>query len=358
MTRTRGKLADGREILYFDRDPGRREAPPDLRDLTPSNPHSELRHDELQDEWVIVASHRQERTFLPPADECPLCPSREGRLTEIPAPEYEVVVFENRFPSLLEDPGPVLGGPRTRPGRGRCEVICFSSDHDTTFSRLPADRLGTIAEAIVDRTRELAALPGVEHVLFFENRGEEIGVTLSHPHGQIYAYPFPPPRIARSNAVARRVWDENGTCVACSALDFELEDRSRVVDESERFVAFVPYAARWPYEVRLMARSHVPDLESLDPPVRLELLSMEARVLAAFDTLFPTPMPYIASLIQGLADADRDLAHLRLDIVSARRAEGKLKYLAGSETVGGAFINDIRPEAAADALRAEMSGSS
>src|SRR5581483_2729277 len=185
--KTSGKLADGREIIYFDEAPGLGRAfVPDSRPLAPrppgpplpvGEPDSGLRWDALRGEWVVIAAARQDRTFLPPPDQCPLDPSGPGRPTEIPAPDYDVVVFENRFPSLREP-------------LGRCEVVCFTSAHDASFASLSPRRVRTVFEAWADRSLELAALPGIRQVYCFENRGEEIGVTLHHPHGQIYALPF------------------------------------------------------------------------------------------------------------------------------------------------------------------------
>ena len=174
---------------------------------------------------MIVASHRQGRTHLPPADQCPLCPSREGRATEIPAADYDVVVFENRFPSLTPDPGEVTdGGPFPRqPGVGRCEVVCFTADHGGALARLPVGRIRTVVEVWAERTLELGALDGVEQVFPFENRGEEIGVTLHHPHGQIYAYPFVAPRTARQLDVARAHREATGECRSCSIVAAESE---------------------------------------------------------------------------------------------------------------------------------------
>src|SRR6516225_10662040 len=237
-----GRLADGREIIYYDESPGLgRAKAPDLRPLgyRPDVPGavdgagrpgeepspSGLRWDALAGEWVIIAAQRQDRTFLPPPEECPLDPSREGRLTEIPADDYDVVVFENRFPSLRGSGDPaaaraglpakplhpisLLGGPLEtagvpgRPATGRCEVVCFTSDHDASFASLSPRRVRTVLEAWADRTAVLQGMPGIKQVYCFENRGEEIGVTLSHPHGQIYGYSFVTARTDRMLRQAR-----------------------------------------------------------------------------------------------------------------------------------------------------------
>ena len=345
-------LADGRELIYYDDAPGSGRKLTDERDLESSLSFSEIRCDPVLDEWVIMAAHRQGRTHLPPTDECPLCPSTADRHTEIPADDYDVVVFENRFPSLCHgDPADLLTGGDVQPGIGRCEVVCFSSDHDSSLSELPPDRLRTLGDAWVDRTRVLSELPGVEYVFVFENRGEEIGVTLQHPHGQIYAYPFVPPRVARGLASARAHRDAHGRCLFCDIVAAELAAAERVVEETERFVAFVPRAARWPYEVHIYPKWHVADLPALSVDERQEILELQASVLDRFNGVFDRPMPYIQAWVQAPVRVDRDLAHLHLEVFSAQRAAGKLKFLAGSETAAGVFINDVLPEVAAERLR-------
>lgn len=201
MKKTSTRLADGRELVYYDlRDDTVRDAV-DRRPLERTVTTSEVRRDPLLGDSVAVASHRQGRTYHPPADQCPLCPSDGERLSEIPDSAYDVVVFENRFPSLAGD-------------SGRCEVVCFTSDHDASFADLSEEQARLVLDAWTDRTSELSHLPSVEQVFCFENRGAEIGVTLGHPHGQIYAYPFTTPRTAlmlRSLA-AHKDATGGGTC--------------------------------------------------------------------------------------------------------------------------------------------------
>ena len=361
VTKTVIRLADDRELLYFDEKPGVDRSQPDRRDLAATHTTSEIRYDVLVDQWVIVASHRQTRTHLPPTDQCPLCPSAPGRPTEIPADDYDVVVFENRFPSLshgvqtgVVDLGVGLRGDGAflrRPGIGRCEVVCFTADHDTSFVHLAPQRVATVLAAWTDRTRELSRLEGVEHVFVFENRGEEIGVTLSHPHGQIYAYPFVPPRTMRMIGTAERHRATRGTCLFCTVIAAEEAATTRVVAQTPRWVAFVPHAARWPFEVHIYPRRHVPDLTALDEAERAEFPELYLDVLRRFDGIFGTTMPYIAGWQQAPVRVGHDLAHLFLQIFSIRRAPNKLKYLAGSESAMGVFINDIAPEQAAELLR-------
>lgn len=350
MKKTATRLADGRELIYYDaRDDAVRDAV-DQRPLDPIATRSEIRHDRLLGDRVAIASHRQARTYHPPADECPLCPSREGRHSEIPAPDYDVVVFENRFPSLAGD-------------SGRCEVVCFTSDHHASFADLDARQAALVLEAWTDRTAELAQHPSVEQVFCFENRGKEIGVTLGHPHGQIYGYPFVTPRtrlMLRSLAEHRETTGRN---LFDDVVADELADGRRVVLDGEHWTAFVPYAAHWPYEVHLYPKRRVPDLPALDDAARTEFPQMYLELLKRFDRIFDGtdgangaagegPTPYIAAWHQApYRMADRGEFALHLELFTIRRTSGKLKFLAGSESGMNVFINDVPPEAAAERLR-------
>jgi UDPglucose--hexose-1-phosphate uridylyltransferase len=352
-TRSTVRLADGRTLIYFDDLPGRRHLASDGRHILPMPGSPQIRHDPVLDEWVIVASHRQQRTHLPSVDKCPLCPSTNGNSTEIPDGDYDVVVFENRFPSMvltsnhISSDGLLAQGPAT----GASEVICFSSDHGSSFSDLPPHRLKTIGRALVDRTIALSRLSGVEYVFCFENRGEEIGVTLHHPHGQIYAYPFVPPRVRRGLDSAERYMGRTGRCLFCDVYEAELMDGRRIVSQTPNFVAFVPWAPRWPLEVHIYARRHIADLSELSPDELEEAMMLQADVLARFDGAFPRPVPYIAAWLQAPVSTGRTESHLRLEAFSPRRSAEKLKFLAGSESAAGVFINDVVPEQAAEVLR-------
>ncbi|MFJ9740432.1 galactose-1-phosphate uridylyltransferase [Streptomyces sp. NPDC101166] len=348
MKKTSTRLADGRELIYYDlRDDAVRDAV-DRRPLERTVTTSEVRRDPLLGDAVAVASHRQGRTYHPPADECPLCPSQGERLSEIPDASYDAVVFENRFPSLAGD-------------SGRCEVVCFTSDHEASFADLTEEQARLVLDAWTDRTSELSHLPSVEQVFCFENRGAEIGVTLGHPHGQIYAYPFTTPRTALMlRQVAAHKDATGGENLFDAVLERELAEE-RVVLAGEHWIAFVPYAAHWPYEVHLYPRRRVPDLLGLDEAARTEFPKVYLELLRRFDRIFgegEPPTPYIAAWHQApfgqLEEFDgvsRDDFALHLELFTIRRTSGKLKFLAGSESGMGVFINDVPPERAAERLR-------
>lgn len=349
-------MADGRELIYFDHDDAPARATVDPRDLPEVSSASELRWDPLMREWVMMASHRQSRTFLPPADECPLCPSRDGNGSEIPAEDYDVVVFENRFPSLSTHAalGPTVPDHPlvdVRPGFGRCEVVCFSSNHDASFADLSPTDAALVIEAWAQRTSELSAVEGIEQVFCFESRGEEIGVTLSHPHGQIYGYPFVTPRTERMRASALAYRQATDGDLHTDLVKAEVADGTRVVTESPHWVAFVPAAARWPVEVHLYPRRRVRTLAELDAAERDDLATVYLDLLQRLDRLYDAPLPYIAAWHQGVVHDPQELDHLHLELFSIRRTADKLKFLAGSESGMGAFITDSLPETVAQRLR-------
>ncbi|WP_199431231.1 galactose-1-phosphate uridylyltransferase [Qaidamihabitans albus] len=361
MRKTVRHLADDREIVYFDEDP---HAPPrdaaDTRDLPAVAAASEIRRDPLTGEWVAMAAHRQTRTYKPPADLCPLCPSRPGKPSEVPEADYDVVVFENRFPSFAQA---VTGAQCSvdgaglvpvAPGQGRSEVVCFTSDHGRSFAELTPERVRTVMEVWGDRTAELAALPGVEQVFPFENRGEEIGVTLHHPHGQIYAYPFVTPKTERMLETARAYRAEHGRHVLGDVLAAEHAAGTRVVARGEHWTAFVPPAARWPVHVQVVPHRQVGDLAELGPAERADFAEVYLRVLRRCDALYDRPLPYVAAWHQAPVRRDRDLAWLHLELFSVLRAKDKLKYLAGSESGMAVWVNDVTPEQIAQRLRSAV----
>jgi UDPglucose--hexose-1-phosphate uridylyltransferase len=354
--RIAARLADGREIVYFDEASDRVRVLDDPRDLSPVLPASEIRWDALLGEWVGIAGHRQTRTYHPPADACPLCPSTAHRHGEIPSPDYDVVVFENRFPSFGGLPEEIVtdepGLLTARSGVGRCEVVCFTSQHDTTFSRLPVSRVLTVLDALVDRTVALHARPGVRQVFCFENRGAEIGVTLAHPHGQIYGYPFVTPKTATMLRRLREHRAATGGNLFDDVVRAEIADGRRIVAQNEHWIAFVPFAGRWPVEVHLYPRRPVPDLPALTGDERAALARLHLEVLARMEGVFDDTLPAITAWHQAPLVPDRADFRLHLEILTIRRAPGRLKYLAGSESAMGAFVNDIAPEAAAERLRA------
>jgi len=355
-SRTAICLSDGRELIYFNEEPTDWAKYEDTRHLPPPPPTSQLRYDPLVDEWIAIAAHRQTRTFLPPSNACPLCPTNATFASEIPAPDYDVVVFENQFPSFSDrvnedEVTEITGMVPVRPGVGRCEVVCFTSDHNSSFGQLSPARVRTVVDALADRTTEMSGLTGVAQVFPFENRGVEIGVTLQHPHGQVYAFPTVPPRTRSMLAASARYLERTGRDLYTDVLAAERADGTRVISSNEHWTAYVPAAARWPFEVQIAPHRKVPDLPALTDDERDAFGPLYLDVLRRFDGLFDKPMPYISAWHQAVVGAGRELGYLHLQLFSIRRAADKLKYLAGSESAMGFFVNDIVPEKAAQLLR-------
>ncbi len=356
LQKTRITKPDGRHLWYYTW----QGTPPTIEAATAGptleSEGLELRWNPLVEEWVVVAPERQDRTHLPPAEYCPLCPTHDPSLpTEVPAPDYEIVVFENRFPSFRRQPpqSHVPAAPyHSAEAAGTCEVVLYSPEHDATLGAMPEDHIVRLVEVWTDRYRELGARPEVDYVFIFENRGKEIGVTLTHPHGQIYAFPFLPPRARRELEAAGRYRRAHRRCLHCDVVRAETAGRRRLVAERDGFVAFVPYFARYPYEVHVVSRRHRPSLTALTAAERRDLAAVLKTVLLKYDNLWGFALPFVMVMHQRPTDGRRHQGcHFHIEFTPPHRSPEKLKYLAGCETGAGTFINDVRAEETARELR-------
>lgn len=362
---TRGTLADGREIIFFDDSEPylSGKATRDIRDIRPLEPRTLPPHeaacvrvDPLTGDSVTIAAHRNNRTFLPPADEDPLAPLGVGSVpSEIPEPTYDVVVFENRFPSLQGPLETLRSEPlfkETTPG-GRCEVVSFTPDQYGSFGTLSYNRARTVVEAWAHRTQELSEREGIAQVFPFENRGEEIGVTLPHPHGQIYAYPYLPPYTAQLVRRANTWAAETGGDLLGDVLNAELVEGKRIITETEHFVAYVPYAAKWPVEFMVVPRRAARDFTELTEGEKDELTTLYLDLLSRLDRFFEgvSQLPYISAWHQAPLIEGENISRMYLHVFSLMRSPGKMKYLAGSESAMAAWISDTTPERIAARLR-------
>ncbi|MGA0914804.1 MAG: galactose-1-phosphate uridylyltransferase [Candidatus Nanopelagicaceae bacterium] len=349
-------MADGRLIRYYDTAGQSRDAI-DQREREEQPGIGELRLDPLVNEWVAMAAHRQGRIFLPPKELCPLCPTHDGLLSEIPESDYEVAVFDNRFPSLRPPSTPWqlpnLSGIETPivDAAGKCEVVCYTAEHAVAFKDLSLARIRTLLEAWRDRTKELSQLDFIEQIFIFENRGEEIGVTLFHPHGQIYAYSFITPRTEKMLQVASSHFKVHGRTLLADVIAREISDEVRIVARNEHWIAYVPWAARYPFEIHVAPLRQVADLTELDSEQCDAFPGVAKEVMQRLDGVFGIEMAYIAAWHQAPVRHGRKELGLHWQITSVRRQPGKLKYLAGSESAMGAFIMDMKPEQSAAQLR-------
>ena len=333
---------DGRALYLYGLTPPETSPLPELEETLAPAPH--LRWHPLRGEWVVYAAHRQERTFLPPREHCPLCPSREGGFpTEIPFRDFQVAVFENRFPSFLPHPPPAPQGLPV-PGEaalGRCEVVVYTPKHTGSLATLSEEERRLLVEVWVDRYLELYALEGVRFVMPFENRGEAGGGTLHHPHGQIYAYPFLPPVLERESEAFRKgpVFQELFPSLG-----------PYTVDQEEGFLAFVPPFARYPYEVWIAPLNRHPGPWTFSREEVEAFARLLGRVVARYDALYQEPFPYVM-VFHASPKGEEAHFHFHVEFYPPKRARDRLKYLAGTELGAGTFVVDAFPEETAQRLK-------
>jgi len=310
----------------------------------------ELRWDPFLRTWIMVASRRQERPLLP-EDRCPFCPG-SGKVPD----EYDIFAYDNDFPSLtLDPPPPDITGDEllpVKPSFGKCEVTLYSPDHEITLPQLPLDHVTRLVEHWEERYRVLGDIPGIEYVFIFENRGEAVGVTIHHPHGQIYAYPFIPLRIERELESALMHWREEGSCLVCDLLQHERDAGSRIVCAGDGFTAFVPSFAQYGYDVIVAPDRHLGSLTEMNSAERRGLARTLKSIAGGYDALFGFTFPYMMCMHQDPTDGgDYPYYHFHIEFYPPMRDRDKLKYSASSETGAWAHINTTVPEEKAAELR-------
>lgn len=342
MLTRRYRKADGRRLILYGTSPHTLQPLPEGEAARAAGPH--LRWHPLRGEWVVHAAHRQERTFLPPAESCPLCPSRPGGASaEIPFEDFEVAVFENRFPSFVEGPPLPEAPDGAAPASGACEVVVYTAEHTGSLATLSQERRELLVRVWADRYQELYAREPVRFVMPFENRGEAVGVTLHHPHGQIYAYPFVPPVLDAEVAAFRQKPVLLDLLAGTGA--------ALVVEEDVATVALVPPFARFPYEVWVIPRRVHPGPWTLDDADVASFARALGRVVARYDALFSRPLPYVMVLHAAPKGEDEHF-HFHVEFYPVLRGPDRLKFLAGTELGAGTFTVDVLPEEAVAALRA------
>ncbi len=322
---------------------------------------SELRLDPLSAEWITVNANRLGRPVTTSAEGCPFCPVAPDAPAEVraqseaPRSDYQVAVFPNRFPAFSGSGGggeafDPVGGYVRAPAGGRAEIVLYSPVHETHLSAMPQAQVELLVRVWADRTRRMRSDPSVRYVFCFENRGHSIGQTIDHPHGQIYGYPFLPPRVERELTEVRRHRAAEGECLQCTILRRETDAAVRIVDREPGWLMFVPFAPRFPFEMHLVPTRHLGWLEELDGSEVAGLARLLQRTVRRYDGLHAQPMPYMMCIFQAPVQAEPDLWHLRVAFYPVHRAQGKAKYLAGSESGAGAFLQDATPEATAGLL--------
>ena len=311
----------------------------------------ELRWDPLLREWIIVSDIRWRRPLLP-KDFCPFCPGSE----EVPKSGWTVLSLPNKFPSLRSDaPPPNIKSDklyRVRPAKGVCEVIVYTPKHDATLADLDVKNIRAVIDLWTNRFEDLGKRDYVKYVFIFENKGRIIGVTLDHPHGQIYAFPFIPPLIKRELDSSKRYWKRTGKCLFCTIIEKERAEAVRIVCENEDFICFLPFFAHLPYGVHIYPLRHVGALTDLTDREKDSLASILKKILRKFDNLFNMSFPYRMVLHQRPTDGKSyPYYHFHIEFYPPYREKDKIKHLGGVETGAGTMTFDYTPELKAKELR-------
>jgi UDPglucose--hexose-1-phosphate uridylyltransferase len=333
------------------------------------NPTWEERWHPLREEWVIVAAHRQGRPWLgqvvesaeervPEYDpQCYLCP-RNARSSGAVNPDYRgVFVFDNDHPCVGEDAPAEVAAPApylSRRAQGVARVICYSPRHELTVARMTVPEIVGIVDAWRRETRDLGGRPEVKQVLVFENKGEVVGVSNPHPHGQVYATNFTWKTFDTELEAQRRYAREKGQGLFADIIEAERKDGRRVLYEDEHAIAFVPWFARYAYEVYVAPKRSVAHVHALGDAECESLARALKDVTVRYDNLWRQPFPYVMPLHQAPTDGGdyRDF-HFFIGFLPPLRRPNTVKYLAGPEIGGGNFLSDTSPEEKAAELRAQ-----
>jgi UDPglucose--hexose-1-phosphate uridylyltransferase len=346
---------DGRSLILYSRKSFKFNGGVPVPKGPAINPNPHFRWHPLYGEWVSYATYRQDRTFLPSAEYNPLAPTKDWENpTELPAGNYDVAVFENRFPAFAKEANNQPEVPiTTLPARGVCEVVVYTQQPDTSLGQLPLWHLELLLEVWTDRYIELGKNEEIQYVMPFENRGVEVGVTLNHPHGQIYAFPFVPPLPARELEQQLIYWKKNQRSLLQDMITTEQKDGIRVIFEGDHVIAFLPVCARYSYEVWIAPIAKRASLAELNPNECKEFARALKTVLMKFDALWNRPFPYVMVFHQAPTDkVEHPEAHFHIEFYPPYRMPNRLKYLAGTELGSGMFASDSLPEEKAAELRA------
>ncbi len=311
---------------------------------------AELRWNPLLRTWVIIASHRQARPDRE-IDYCPFCPG-SGKVPD----DFDVYAYPNDFPALmLEPPEPDIEGDEivpVKPAFGKCEVTLYSPEHNVSLPSLSLDHIEKLVNHWEERFREIGGIKGIDYVFIFENRGEAVGVTMLHPHGQIYGYSWIPLKIKTEIDSARDYANRTGRCLFCDLLRREKRSDQRIIFSGGGFTAFVPPFGDYPYEVHLLLDRHAGSIADLDAEEKKGLALALKCITGAYDSLFDIPFPYMMCMHQSPTDGnDYPYYHYHIEFYPPMRNKKSLKYNASSETGAWAAANPTRPEDKAEELR-------
>jgi len=312
---------------------------------------SELRYNPFLKDWIIISLQRQSRPNMP-KDFCPFCPG-SGKVPE----NYDVLKYDNDFPvmeqNLPETSGHEGGFFKTRPVYGKCEVILYHPDHTLALSELPAAHIRKLVDLWCERFEELSLDEKIKYIYIFENRGKEVGVTMPHPHGQLYAFGWVPKVIQTELDASLEHYVSKGRCLTCETLESECAAGARMVLENDSFSVFVPFFSTWPYGTYVVLKGHKGSLPGLCEKEKDDLADILKKITGAYDALFDMPFPYMMALHQQPVNTvDTSLYfHFHIEFYPPLRAPDKQYFRASAETGAGAYCNVVSPEEAAKSLR-------
>ena len=333
---------DKKELLLFGLSPHLEDNTSELKITPLTKPH--LRWNPSRQEWVTYSISRSDRTTFPPKEYCPLCPG--GNLnypTEIPFNDFEIAVFHNRWSSFnTHKEIPLIPNIKTKPSNGLCEVVVYSSGHQDTIAEMTIERIELLTKVWIDRYQNLIPKDDISYVMPFENRGAECGVTLHHPHGQIYCYPFIPPVVEKEIIAFKK---ENFILAMMQSLE-----EKYFVYQDDNIIAAVPPFARYAYEIWIMPKKQRAGPWQFN---NIELKSFSTalqKVVKGYDSFLGKKCPYIMGLHAAPSLEDKKF-HFHVEFYPPLRSLDKPKFLAGSESMAGVFIMDVLPEDSAKILR-------
>ncbi|KRW92945.1 galactose-1-phosphate uridylyltransferase [Alicyclobacillus tengchongensis] len=315
---------------------------------------TEIRYNPLLRDWTMVASNRHKRPNLPKTN-CPFCPG-SGKVPD----NYEVLAYDNDFPALSQDPPTpddvATGLYHVQPAYGKCEVILYSKEHTTSLPQLPVAHIRKLVDLWADRFQALSANPRHKYVFIFENRGPEVGVTMPHPHGQIYAYPYVPQKLRVELESFHLHREQTGHCLMCDINAEEQRVGVRMLDETEHFLAYIPFFTDYPYGAFISAKRHVGTIAEFTGEERTDLARILKRVTSGMDELFHREFPYMMAIHQSPVNQEAGVPdfHFHIEFYPPLQTETRLKYLASSETGAWAPCNPMAVEQTAPVLKAAI----
>lgn len=312
---------------------------------------AELRWNPLLNDWVMIASHRQERPQMP-KDWCPFCPG-SGKVPD----NYDVLAYDNDFPALmLNPPEPddvATEFYRVAPAYGKCEVILYSSDHYASLPRLPLSHIRKLVDLWCNRFIELSKYEKIKYIFIFENRGEVVGVTIPHPHGQIYGYSYIPLKIQRELESCKRYYEEKNECLICRINQEEISFKKRMVIENDHFLTYLPFFTEYPYGVFIVSKAHKSKITDFTDEEKNSLAEILRDTVGTLDSLFDYEFPYMLCMHQSPVNSEScdTFYHFHIEFYPPMRSRDKQKFNASSETGAWAPCNTTAPEEKAEELR-------